>query len=424
MFGPHGRSLGSETLAPLWACALVTLATGSGCPGPSRPVGVRPAEPLRTVRDICVLLAVSQSDVRVRVFGRYVIRNRQGEVFSQDVQLPWTIISGDSGVVFGGRPLGNAWIEIVPDPGGAVAVSQQLEAGWSATRQYGGHLRLLAQADGSVKVINVVDLETYVAGVLPGELYPDFQRESFRAQAIAARTYALYEMSTNSRADYDVTATEGSQVYEGMSDTAVYHKACEAAGTTRGLVCTWTSLAGERIFCTYFSSACGGMTQSVADAKTVHNIPPLAGGVRCDFCRIAKGEAYRWMPRRISLAEVMTRIAARYPQVQKLGRLLDVRVTGWTAGDRVGSVALIGEAGDSLELPGENFRLAVGSRFMRSTDCRIRVDGAAVVFEDGKGFGHAMGLCQWGMEGQARLGRTAPQILAYYYPQSHVRRAY
>ena len=85
---------------------------------------------------------------------------------------------------------------------------------------------------------------------------------------------------------------------------------------------------------------------------------------------------------------------------------------------------MIGERGEALELPGENFRLAAGSRIMRSTNCRIRVTDDAVVFEDGKGFGHGFGLCQWGMEGQARLGRTAAQILRYYYPQSHLRKAY
>ncbi len=422
MPGLPSKSASRRTL--VLACALAATGLATGCPGPSRSAGVKPATALRSVRDIRVLLAVSQSDVRIRVPGKYTIRSREGNVLGQGAALPWAIVSGGPSVVLGGRPLGGAGIEIVPLSGGTVAVSRQTEFGWSPVRQYGGYLRLLAQADGAVKVINVVDMETYVAGVLPGEIYPDFHQEAFRAQAIAARTYALYEMSTTARAGYDVTATEGSQVYEGLSDSAVYRKACAAVEHTRGLVCTWTSPVGERIFCTYFCSACGGVTQSVADGKSRHNIPPLAGGVRCDYCRIAKGEAYRWKPRSVPSAELMSRLIERYPQAAKLGRLRDVRVLRRGAGGRALVIGLIGESGETFQLPGENFRLAVGSRVMRSTDCRIRVEGDSVVFENGKGFGHGMGLCQWGMEGQARLGRSAAQILRYYYPQAHVTRAY
>jgi len=423
MPGAQGKSA-SKAPCAWWIGALAILPMAIGCPGPSRPVGIKPAPAARSVRDIRVLLGVSRSTVRLRVPGKYTIRTCQGRILTRGAGLPWSIVSGGAGIELGGRQVGDARIEIVPEPGGVVVVSRVTRSGWSVARQYGGDLRLLAQGDGAVKVINVVDVETYVAGVLPGELYPGFSRESFRTQAIAARTYALYEMSTTSRVDYDVTAGEGSQVYEGASDTAVYREACAAVKYTRGMVCTWTSSAGERIFCTFFSSACGGTTQSVSDGKSMHNIPPLAGGVRCDYCRIAKGEAYRWKPRSIRTAELMSRLTERYPEAAKLGRLRDVRVLRRTAGGRARLISLVGETGRTMQLPGENFRLAVGSRVMRSTNCRICLDGDSLVFEDGKGFGHGMGLCQWGMEGQARLGRTAAQILRHYYPQSHLTRAY
>ncbi|MCK4660899.1 MAG: SpoIID/LytB domain-containing protein, partial [Phycisphaerae bacterium] len=395
-----------------------------GCPGPSLPVGVAPTTGERSVRDIRVLLAVSQSDVRVGVWGGYTVYNHRGEPLRRGTNLPWVIVSSDGGVVLGDDPLESTWVKIVPEQSGTIVVSEQTSTGWSLLRRFGGSLRLLAQEHGTVKVINLVDVETYTAGVLPGEIYPGFHREAFRAQAIAARTYALYEMSINRHKDYDVVATESSQVYQGVSDTAVYHKAWAAIDYTRGLVCTWASPEGERIFCTYFSSACGGVTQSVADGKGRHNIPPLAGDVRCDYCRIAKGEAYRWKQRSISLEELSSRVARRYPQAAELGRFVDVCVVRKSAGGRALRIRLIGDTGRSFELPGENFRLAVGSRVMRSTNCRIRVADDAVLFEDGKGFGHGMGLCQWGMEGQARQGRTAAQILRFYYPQSHLTRAY
>jgi stage II sporulation protein D len=400
------------------------LILGAGCPGPTLPASVRPSPTSRSVRDIRVLLTVSQADARIRVLGPYTVRQRGGAVLSRGADLEWAIVAGESGVTLGGRPLGGDCVEIVPDPGGVVAVSRRVEAGWSPARHYAGLLRLQRQADGTVQLLNVVDVESYVAGVLPGELYPGFHPEAFKAQAIAARTYCLYEMSTNNRDDYDVTASESSQVYAGLADTAAYRRACAAVEQTGGMVCTWTSLRGERIFCTYFSSACGGQSQSVADAKGLREIPPLAGGVRCDYCRIAKGEAYRWAARSISAAELLTKLAARYPAVAEWRRIVDVRVARLTAGGRVGLVVVTGDTGATLQMLGENFRLAVGSRVMRSTDCKLRFERDTLFFEEGKGFGHGMGLCQWGMEGQARSGRTASQILRFYYPGSHITRAY
>jgi stage II sporulation protein D len=61
---------------------------------------------------------------------------------------------------------------------------------------------------------------------------------------------------------------------------------------------------------------------------------------------------------------------------------------------------------------------------IRSTHFRVRIEGQEMIFEDGRGFGHGLGLCQWGMEGQAREGRTAGQILRYYYPGAQLTRAY
>jgi len=72
----------------------------------------------------------------------------------------------------------------------------------------------------------------------------------------------------------------------------------------------------------------------------------------------------------------------------------------------------------------ERFRLAVGPTVVRSTDCRIRVSGDEVIFENGKGYGHGLGLCQWGMQGLAQSGKHAAEILRFYYPGSKLTRVY
>ncbi|MCP4590149.1 MAG: SpoIID/LytB domain-containing protein [bacterium] len=352
------------------------------------------------------------------------MRDPRGRVIASGDGRRWVPLGAGPGTLPGNAAADTSWVEVVPTTSALIEVSRRTEHEWSPTRRYAGTLRLIPDGAGAVRVINVVDVESYVAGVLPTEIYANFHTEAFRAQAIVTRTYCLYLMSTRAQAGYDLTAGEGAQVYGGMADTAAHRQAVAAARDTRGLVCTWSSPTGERVFCTYFSSACGGGTQSAGRDDPQHDVPPLAGGVRCDYCRIAKGEAYRWSSRSVSAQEAMERIARRYSEAKKLGGLRSVNLTRESAGGHIQEVRLEGTTGRSLTLRGENFRLAVGGRLMRSANCDVRFDGKSVVFENGKGFGHGMGLCQWGMEGQARQGRTAAEILRFYYPESHISRAY
>jgi len=85
---------------------------------------------------------------------------------------------------------------------------------------------------------------------------------------------------------------------------------------------------------------------------------------------------------------------------------------------------IVGLGGAHHDMSAEQFRLAIGANLIRSTDCRIRVEGAEVVFEEGRGFGHGLGLCQWGAQGQALQGKSAAEILRYYYPGSKLTRAF
>jgi len=266
-------------------------------------------------------------------------------------------------------------------------------------------------------------LESYLPGVLDGELYPGWHIETYRAQAVAARTYALYEMqTTGDQRDYDVRSTEASQVYLGLS-AGRESKGRRAVRDTRGIVCAWSSARGDKIFCTYFSSACGGMTQPATNIFNVPQIPPLRGGVECSYCNIG-GEVYRWEPVRISKVEVTQRLAARFPQYARLGEIQQISVTDATPDGRPLELRLKGRTGEVAVVDSYQFRLAMGGHRVRSNHCEIVDRGSAFEFRSGRGFGHSVGMCQWGAEGQARRGKTAPDILTFYYPESHLRRAY
>lgn len=278
--------------------------------------------------------------------------------------------------------------------------------------------------DGGAALINELDLEDYVACVAAREVRADFHAEAFAAQTILCRTFALCQMRDRETQRYDVIASEGSQVYAGLDDGPAGRKAREAALRTRGLVCVAARDGCEDIFPTYYSAACGGASQSAWEFVPSQKVEPLRGLVTCDYCRIAPEGVYRWGPVEVDEAAVREALVRRYPELPALGRLKSVEVRSRTELGRPLSLVLTDEAGRCANVLAEHLRLAVGSRLMRSTDCQIRLDGRLLRFDAGQGFGHGLGLCQWGMQGQALSGHKAADILRYYFPGSSLVRAY
>jgi stage II sporulation protein D len=377
------------------------------------------------VRPIRVLIVENAPQFRVSLEGPYVVVDERGAVLRRGSDLPWTIIRASADLSLGNQRLGVSTARVITERSAALLLSAPLDDGsWSPQRRYDGALTVAVSDSRKLDAINVVDLDSYLTGVVPGECYPDWHYETYRAQAIAARTYALYEMARTADDDFDVRATVASQVYLGVPAGESGRRAAAAVQSTRGIVCTWTTPEGERIFPAFFSSCCGGMTQDAANCKPIRSVPPLAGGVPCEYCRIAPGEVYRWKPLRLPKAEITTRIVQRYPVMSALGRVEDVQVLSQTSFGRNVRLRLVGSTGSAFDIQAEDFRLAVGAARMRSTDCRFAHDRDAIIFSEGRGFGHGMGLCQWGAQGQALQGRSAAEILQCYYPGSNFTRVY
>jgi stage II sporulation protein D len=291
---------------------------------------------------------------------------------------------------------------------------------------YRGRLRLLA-AEDQFFILNDVDLESYLAGVLGKELYPAWSPTTYRALAVAARTFALYHMKTTGLGkDFDVGDDQGSQVYGGAS--AETEKAWQAVRATHGQVLTYGPAGQERIFLAQYSSCCGGVVNPASVLKASPDIPPLAGGQRCDDCRYCP--LFRWGPIRISKDDLYQAAAQAYSAAGGLGNLATVKIASSTPFGRPVWVDLVGTNGRKVRLRAEDLRLALirGSLFqgkqIASMNCRIVDVGGAIEFADGKGFGHGVGLCQWGAQGKADRGWKAEEILQFYYPGSTLLPAY
>ncbi len=258
--------------------------------------------------------------------------------------------------------------------------------------------------DEYLLVVNVVELEKYVAGVVSSEVNPDWHEELLRTQAVAARTYVLYKKLENEAQPFDVYASVQDQVYTGRQK--VNRAVLDAVNRTRGQVLTYE---GRPIFAVY-SSTTAGPTEDAVNvwAKDL----PYLKGVACPFDR--KSPWYEWRAT-IPFDKIEARLKEEgYP----IGWLATFAPYGMTTAGRVKDIRILHSRGE-LVLTGQEFRRILGYAKVRSTRFSIERIDRHVVFA-GKGAGHGVGLCQWGAKEMAELGYPYQSILRYYYPGTEI----
>jgi stage II sporulation protein D len=294
---------------------------------------------------------------------------------------------------------------------------------------YRGKLKLIVNSDGtSFDVINLVPVEPYLAGVVGAEMPDYWETEALKAQAIAARTYCLYTKKRfGGNRNWDVSKTAAHQVYRGVSAESA--QIWNAVNQTRGQVLVCKQIDGtEDIFPAYYSSTCGGHTEN---SKNVFgdSFEPLTG-VDCPYCKdVAKHRFFFWPMIQFDKDDVTTKLLQRFPKLKLLGEITNIRPAGqsdYRAFSRLTKVKLLGSTGKSDFLRAEDLRLAIdpSGRKLRSTICKIVKLGDKWAFLSGRGWGHGVGMCQYGAEGMARGGKTTEQILWHYYPGSKIMTVY
>ena len=263
----------------------------------------------------------------------------------------------------------------------------------------GGLVHLVRKGKGFL-VINRVDLEEYVKGVVPAEVSSTWHPEMLKAQAVAARTYALYQQMLSPTREYDVAATVQDQVYRGKQgiDAGILR----AVEETRGLVVTYQNAP---IYAA-FSSTAAGLTE---DAMNVWSKEyPYLKGVECPFDLASP--YYQWK----SSFKIDTLEESLRQQGFIVGTITTITPLSFSRGGRVATLRIL-HTGGELVLRGEELRKAVGYTIIPSTQFAIEFIGLDMVLS-GFGAGHAVGMCQWGAKELAELGYPFPTILQYYYP--------
>ena len=260
---------------------------------------------------------------------------------------------------------------------------------------------------GGMTVVNHVPLESYLVGLVNGEIDSKWPSEAVKAQVVAARTFALYRMQAD-EALYDVRGDTGDQVYHGAGGED--ESAAKAVKATRGMAIYYD---GDLVPAFYHSS-CGGRT---ADAKDVWGTPhPALKSVICGDCGDAPRSGWRVVMESREIQGILQRLYPGIGTVRRFGvhrRSPDGRVSVLFFDTDTGSTLL--DSGD--------FRREAGYTRLPSTLFVMSGAGGKVVFA-GRGYGHGVGLCQWGSRGAALKGWDYRRILKKYYTGVEIRKAY
>lgn len=285
-------------------------------------------------------------------------------------------------------------------------------------------------------VIEVVGIESYLIGVVPSEMFPDWGLTAFKVQAVCARTYALHERSRSIALNqsYDLESTTADQAYSGGNQLAT---AVQAVKETRGIVLT---TRGD-LLRAYYSSTCGGRNSAAADVwPTTRGFEfnlagPIQASVRDHACQTSKW--YRWEVTRDRLqltTQFRTWAQRQGHPARDLALLEAIEPTKFSTGGRPGKYRLRDERGRGYELTAEELRIACNTSAaavpavtnatrVRSGDVEVAFDGPRVTIK-GRGFGHGVGMCQYCAKGFADKGEEWETITRRFYPGAKLERAY
>lgn len=274
-------------------------------------------------------------------------------------------------------------------------------------RKFNKHLEAIFQNPNHLLLIHPADLEDYVAGTVASEVPEKWPLEALKAQAIATRTYAIFQKYKHVNDPFHVSSTVMDQVFEGAHKT--HQNAFHASKKTEGKVVTYN----HEVIKAFFHSTCGDKTTS---AKSVWggNIAYLPGS-KCGYCKTATHHTWKYSISKSKLSDALKPLikdrvkSLKITKKDETGRALQIKITG---------------ARRTHYVSGNDFRKHIGYTELRSSWITSINNRRGTYTFSGRGYGHGVGMCQWGAYGMAKKNYTAQNILAHYYPGTKVLQMY
>ncbi|MFB3895200.1 MAG: SpoIID/LytB domain-containing protein [bacterium] len=273
------------------------------------------------------------------------------------------------------------------------------------TKKYRGELDLVRQGN-DIAVINILNIEEYLCGVVPREMPYEWHREALKAQAVAARTYTYNKLATINRSArlYDLKATIADQVYGGFNDE---RSSCDSAiYATAGEILVYDD---KPILACYHGNSGGALEN---DTDVFRTKMPYLKGKSDEFS--PTGGRYDWS-QSVTAAEIRTRLVSAGLNI---GQIRDITLSEVADSGRVRYITIIHSNG-TTRLTGVAFRDKMGTTFIRSTLFTLDKQENRYIFR-GKGNGHGVGMSQWSAYRMAQQGMNYQEILDYFYPGTNL----
>lgn len=279
-----------------------------------------------------------------------------------------------------------------------------------------GHLVFIVQ-DGKITVINVVDVEKYLYGVVPYEIgtLDSLRFEALKAQAVAARTYVYSHYNSRESLQFDVYADTRDQVYKGLEKSTPLTEA--AIDATKGEVMTYN---GDFVQA-YYHSTCSGYTEGLGawglpDKSYLKAKPDVQANGEA-WC--VESSYHNWK-KTFSDRELVSLFkdnakAAQAKEYMPFSSIRSIKIESNLEGGRIGVLTVSTDKGAfTVKADRTRWLFKKGSSILPSSKFTIEKQGSEWVLE-GQGFGHGIGMCQMGARARAKAGQSYVEILKHYY---------
>ena len=286
---------------------------------------------------------------------------------------------------------------------------------------------------GTCEVVNQVDVERYLDGLVNAEFSSRWNEEAVAAQVIAARTYAYFQMRATrlkGESNFDVDATTKDQVYDGSIRED--YLASKSVQRTRGIILSAAGTGNKLPIKAFYHSTCGGTTE-LPEKVWGGKHPGFKRGVVCGFC--GKSPRFSWSLdlhgselSDLLLKDFRKRRLASGPGLKPRSQLMAMGVSSLDASGRVDTMTVKFRQPDgsvvAKQLTGIRLREILGAGRLRSTAFQVVSLGSGEWTLKGHGNGHGVGLCQYGAKGMGEQGYGAADILKHYYPDTILTKAW
>lgn len=310
--------------------------------------------------------------------------------------------------------LSTAGLPVVKGAGGTASLSGGgglnlvTLADGAGAKRYRGSLEFQVE-EGKLTAVNELNIEDYLRGVVPAEMPSAWPAEALKAQAVAARNYALQREQASRGRPYGLTGDQYSQVYRGYdAETPATNRAVEE---TRGIV----MISGGSLISAFFHSSSGGYTENCEDVWL-----NALTYIKCKEDPFDQNDRhYNWQVRYTAsqLAEQLKAAGYQFSEVEDIQE-----VARTSSGARVEKILVRGKGPSGEDLRAEisnadRVRIALGlkSALFTLDKAYDKDKNLASVTITGSGWGHGLGLSQWGAHGMASRGYKYNDILQYYY---------